>query len=122
MSHTSELLPVEIISICEEHAGEREHIVLKEKERPAHRTSPRDPGGRREEGGGGGEEEERRRRGGEGGEGEGEEEPGRPVSGGVPPVVRSNRVSLFSGRCFSFRGERGNDEPPIEMIKVSHLK
>lgn len=26
------------------------------------------------------------------------------------------------GRCFAFRGERGNDEPPIEMIKVSHLK
>ncbi|XP_056292287.1 WD repeat-containing protein 11 [Pseudoliparis swirei] len=31
-------------------------------------------------------------------------------------------VDLPTGRCFSFRGERGNDEPPIEMIKVSHLK
>uniref|UniRef100_A0A8D0AN34 WD repeat-containing protein 11 n=1 Tax=Sander lucioperca TaxID=283035 RepID=A0A8D0AN34_SANLU len=31
-------------------------------------------------------------------------------------------VNLPTGRCFAFRGERGNDEPPIEMIKVSHLK
>uniref|UniRef100_UPI003AACEAED WD repeat-containing protein 11 n=1 Tax=Centroberyx gerrardi TaxID=166262 RepID=UPI003AACEAED len=31
-------------------------------------------------------------------------------------------VDLPTGRCFPFRGERGNDEPPIEMIKVSHLK
>ncbi|XP_060943690.1 WD repeat-containing protein 11 [Limanda limanda] len=31
-------------------------------------------------------------------------------------------VDLLTGRCFAFRGERGNDEPPIEMIKVSHLK
>uniref|UniRef100_A0A8D3E7C0 WD repeat-containing protein 11 n=1 Tax=Scophthalmus maximus TaxID=52904 RepID=A0A8D3E7C0_SCOMX len=31
-------------------------------------------------------------------------------------------VDLSTGRCFAFRGERGNDEPPIEMIKVSHLK
>uniref|UniRef100_A0A8C6WX86 WD repeat domain 11 n=1 Tax=Neogobius melanostomus TaxID=47308 RepID=A0A8C6WX86_9GOBI len=31
-------------------------------------------------------------------------------------------VDLPTGRCFAFRGERGNDEPPIEMIKVSHLK
>ncbi|XP_048864245.1 WD repeat-containing protein 11 [Brienomyrus brachyistius] len=29
---------------------------------------------------------------------------------------------LPTGRMFAFRGERGNDEPPIEMIKVSHLK
>lgn len=26
------------------------------------------------------------------------------------------------GRSIAFRGERGNDEPAIEMIKVSHLK
>ncbi|XP_068597198.1 WD repeat-containing protein 11 [Brachionichthys hirsutus] len=31
-------------------------------------------------------------------------------------------IDLLTGRCFAFRGERGNDEPPIEMIKVSHLK
>uniref|UniRef100_A0A3Q2PQI0 WD repeat-containing protein 11 n=1 Tax=Fundulus heteroclitus TaxID=8078 RepID=A0A3Q2PQI0_FUNHE len=31
-------------------------------------------------------------------------------------------VDLPTGRCFAFRGERGTDEPPIEMIKVSHLK
>ncbi|TRY60023.1 hypothetical protein DNTS_011017 [Danionella cerebrum] len=31
-------------------------------------------------------------------------------------------VDLRTGRCFAFRGERGNDEAPIEMIKVSHLK
>uniref|UniRef100_A0A8B9H9G6 WD repeat-containing protein 11 n=1 Tax=Astyanax mexicanus TaxID=7994 RepID=A0A8B9H9G6_ASTMX len=31
-------------------------------------------------------------------------------------------VDLRTGRCFAFRGERGNDEPAIEMIKVSHLK
>lgn len=31
-------------------------------------------------------------------------------------------VDLRTGRCFGFRGERGNDEPAIEMIKVSHLK
>ncbi|XP_077438559.1 WD repeat-containing protein 11 isoform X1 [Vanacampus margaritifer] len=31
-------------------------------------------------------------------------------------------VDMPTGRCFAFRGERGNDEPPIEMIKVSHLK
>ncbi|KAJ8248191.1 hypothetical protein GJAV_G00239350, partial [Gymnothorax javanicus] len=31
-------------------------------------------------------------------------------------------VDLPTGRCFAFRGERGNDESPIEMIKVSHLK
>ncbi|KAF3842420.1 hypothetical protein F7725_024371 [Dissostichus mawsoni] len=31
-------------------------------------------------------------------------------------------VDLLTGRCFAFRGERGNDEPPIEMMKVSHLK
>ncbi|KAJ8418074.1 hypothetical protein AAFF_G00137830 [Aldrovandia affinis] len=31
-------------------------------------------------------------------------------------------VDLPTGRCFAFRGERGNDEPAIEMIKVSHLK
>ncbi|XP_046884968.1 WD repeat-containing protein 11 [Hypomesus transpacificus] len=31
-------------------------------------------------------------------------------------------VDLPTGRCFAFRGERGNDEPSIEMIKVSHLK
>ncbi|MEQ2290701.1 WD repeat-containing protein 11, partial [Ameca splendens] len=31
-------------------------------------------------------------------------------------------VDLPTGRCFAFRGERGNDELPIEMIKVSHLK
>ncbi|KAL4641298.1 WD repeat-containing protein 11 [Arapaima gigas] len=29
---------------------------------------------------------------------------------------------LPTGRTFTFRGERGNDEPAIEMIKVSHLK
>ncbi|KPP76937.1 hypothetical protein Z043_103676, partial [Scleropages formosus] len=29
---------------------------------------------------------------------------------------------LPTGRTFAFRGERGNDEPAIEMIKVSHLK
>uniref|UniRef100_A0A3Q2XFW3 WD repeat-containing protein 11 n=1 Tax=Hippocampus comes TaxID=109280 RepID=A0A3Q2XFW3_HIPCM len=31
-------------------------------------------------------------------------------------------VDMPTGRSFAFRGERGNDEPPIEMIKVSHLK
>lgn len=31
-------------------------------------------------------------------------------------------VDLCTGRSFAFRGERGNDEPAIEMIKVSHLK
>ncbi|KAI7812946.1 putative WD repeat-containing protein 11-like [Triplophysa rosa] len=31
-------------------------------------------------------------------------------------------VDLRTGRSFAFRGERGNDEPAIEMIKVSHLK
>lgn len=47
----------------------------------------------------------------------------------LPSIISSSRsfsLSLcllcFAGRCFAFRGERGNDEPPIEMIKVSHLK
>ena len=31
-------------------------------------------------------------------------------------------VDLPTGRSVPFRGERGNDEPAIEMIKVSHLK
>ncbi|CAL8300204.1 unnamed protein product [Merluccius merluccius] len=31
-------------------------------------------------------------------------------------------VDLPTGECFAFRGERGTDEPAIEMIKVSHLK
>ncbi|XP_054019507.1 WD repeat-containing protein 11 [Dryobates pubescens] len=31
-------------------------------------------------------------------------------------------VDLPTGRSVAFRGERGNDEPAIEMIKVSHLK
>ncbi|KAF6112264.1 WD repeat domain 11 [Phyllostomus discolor] len=31
-------------------------------------------------------------------------------------------VHLPTGRSIAFRGERGNDESPIEMIKVSHLK
>ncbi|KAL0964187.1 hypothetical protein UPYG_G00320450 [Umbra pygmaea] len=31
-------------------------------------------------------------------------------------------VHLPTGRCFAFRGERGNDEQAIEMMKVSHLK
>uniref|UniRef100_A0A8C9F388 WD repeat-containing protein 11 n=1 Tax=Pavo cristatus TaxID=9049 RepID=A0A8C9F388_PAVCR len=31
-------------------------------------------------------------------------------------------VDLPTGRSIPFRGERGNDEPAIEMIKVSHLK
>uniref|UniRef100_A0A8B9FEB8 WD repeat-containing protein 11 n=1 Tax=Amazona collaria TaxID=241587 RepID=A0A8B9FEB8_9PSIT len=31
-------------------------------------------------------------------------------------------VDLPTGRSTAFRGERGNDEPAIEMIKVSHLK
>ncbi|XP_059982710.1 WD repeat-containing protein 11 isoform X3 [Lagenorhynchus albirostris] len=31
-------------------------------------------------------------------------------------------VDLPTGRSIAFRGERGNDESPIEMIKVSHLK
>ncbi|KAM9325042.1 WD repeat-containing protein 11 [Gastrophryne carolinensis] len=31
-------------------------------------------------------------------------------------------VDLLTGKSMSFRGERGNDEPPMEMIKVSHLK
>ncbi|XP_028681437.2 WD repeat-containing protein 11 [Erpetoichthys calabaricus] len=31
-------------------------------------------------------------------------------------------VDLPTGRSTAFRGERGNDEPPIEMIKISHLK
>ncbi|XP_069468053.1 WD repeat-containing protein 11 [Ambystoma mexicanum] len=31
-------------------------------------------------------------------------------------------VDLLTGRSVAFRGERGNDEPAIEMIKVSHLK
>ncbi|XP_029788560.1 WD repeat-containing protein 11 isoform X3 [Suricata suricatta] len=30
-------------------------------------------------------------------------------------------VDLPTGRSIAFRGERGNDESPIEMIKVSHL-
>ncbi|GAB0191962.1 WD repeat-containing protein 11 [Grus japonensis] len=30
-------------------------------------------------------------------------------------------VDLPTGRSITFRGERGNDEPAIEMIKVSHL-
>lgn len=29
---------------------------------------------------------------------------------------------FIPGRSVPFRGERGNDEPAIEMIKVSHLK
>ncbi|XP_069609757.1 WD repeat-containing protein 11 isoform X3 [Ranitomeya imitator] len=31
-------------------------------------------------------------------------------------------VDLLTGKSMVFRGERGNDEPPMEMIKVSHLK
>ncbi|MGH0115855.1 UNVERIFIED_CONTAM: hypothetical protein FKN15_054211 [Acipenser sinensis] len=31
-------------------------------------------------------------------------------------------VNLPTGRSLAFRGELGNDETPIEMIKVSHLK
>ncbi|XP_019358467.1 PREDICTED: WD repeat-containing protein 11 isoform X1 [Gavialis gangeticus] len=31
-------------------------------------------------------------------------------------------VDLPTGRSIAFRGEQGNDEPAIEMIKVSHLK
>nr|XP_060624526.1 WD repeat-containing protein 11 isoform X1 [Anolis sagrei ordinatus] len=31
-------------------------------------------------------------------------------------------VDLPTGRSIAFRGERGSDEPSIEMIKVSHLK
>nr|XP_040127783.1 WD repeat-containing protein 11 isoform X2 [Ictidomys tridecemlineatus] len=31
-------------------------------------------------------------------------------------------VDLPTGRSIAFRGERGSDESPIEMIKVSHLK
>ncbi|NXU59656.1 WDR11 protein, partial [Turnix velox] len=31
-------------------------------------------------------------------------------------------VDLPTGQSIAFRGERGNDEPAIEMIKVSHLK
>ncbi|XP_053548627.1 WD repeat-containing protein 11 [Bombina bombina] len=31
-------------------------------------------------------------------------------------------VDLLTGRSVAFRGERGNDEQPMEMIKVSHLK
>ncbi|XP_053306224.1 WD repeat-containing protein 11 [Spea bombifrons] len=31
-------------------------------------------------------------------------------------------VDLLTGRSLPFRGERGNDEQPMEMIKVSHLK
>uniref|UniRef100_G1T6D8 WD repeat-containing protein 11 n=1 Tax=Oryctolagus cuniculus TaxID=9986 RepID=G1T6D8_RABIT len=31
-------------------------------------------------------------------------------------------VDLPTGRSIAFRGERGNDESPMEMIKVSHLK
>ncbi|XP_034993469.2 WD repeat-containing protein 11 isoform X2 [Zootoca vivipara] len=31
-------------------------------------------------------------------------------------------VDLPTGRSIAFRGERGSDEPAIEMIKVSHLK
>ncbi|NXU90324.1 WDR11 protein, partial [Xiphorhynchus elegans] len=31
-------------------------------------------------------------------------------------------VDLPTGESVAFRGERGNDEPAIEMIKVSHLK
>ncbi|KAL7990561.1 hypothetical protein Chor_013991 [Crotalus horridus] len=31
-------------------------------------------------------------------------------------------VDLPTGRSLAFRGERGSDEPAIEMIKVSHLK
>lgn len=38
------------------------------------------------------------------------------------PSSSSPLCFCLAGRCFAFRGERGNDEPPIEMIKVSHLK
>ncbi|XP_075922520.1 WD repeat-containing protein 11 isoform X1 [Petromyzon marinus] len=31
-------------------------------------------------------------------------------------------VDMSTGRSTPFRGERGNDEPPIDMIKISHLK
>lgn len=31
-------------------------------------------------------------------------------------------IFTIKGRSIAFRGERGNDESPIEMIKVSHLK
>ncbi|KAG8541485.1 hypothetical protein GDO81_028929 [Engystomops pustulosus] len=31
-------------------------------------------------------------------------------------------VDLLTGRSMAFRGERGNDEQAMEMIKVSHLK
>ncbi|XP_059803789.1 WD repeat-containing protein 11 isoform X2 [Hypanus sabinus] len=31
-------------------------------------------------------------------------------------------VDLPTGRSIAFRGERSNDEPPIEMMKISHLK
>lgn len=31
-------------------------------------------------------------------------------------------IFAIKGRSIAFRGERGNDESPIEMIKVSHLK
>uniref|UniRef100_A0A8C5R6N5 WD repeat-containing protein 11 n=1 Tax=Leptobrachium leishanense TaxID=445787 RepID=A0A8C5R6N5_9ANUR len=31
-------------------------------------------------------------------------------------------VDLLTGRSMAFRGERGTDEQPMEMIKVSHLK
>lgn len=31
-------------------------------------------------------------------------------------------IFVITGRSIAFRGDRGNDESPMEMIKVSHLK
>lgn len=46
------------------------------------------------------------------------------ITSHLQPLTVSPSLCLLCspGRCFAFRGERGNDEPPIEMIKVSHLK
>nr|DBA15151.1 TPA: hypothetical protein GDO54_004399 [Pyxicephalus adspersus] len=43
-----------------------------------------------------------------------------------PPLTTKNitqyKPLLAVGRSMAFRGERGNDEQPMEMIKISHLK
>ncbi|XP_072280801.1 WD repeat-containing protein 11 [Pyxicephalus adspersus] len=45
-----------------------------------------------------------------------------------PPLTTKNitqykpLLAVVLGRSMAFRGERGNDEQPMEMIKISHLK
>ncbi|KAJ3610301.1 hypothetical protein NHX12_022394 [Muraenolepis orangiensis] len=38
------------------------------------------------------------------------------------PPRSGDHAPTGCSRCFAFRGDRGTDEPAIEMIKVSHLK